>query len=153
MEMRMKPNGHRRRINFSAGLRPNGQIHLNFGKGAVMNRKLSTMKSIMLTAALAAGISGLARADDSSMNLFTGDSYAYFNGGKNFPYGKPVLDNVPSTYRPTPPQHALEFQQQHFPYVNAINSNAPSTAGAVFHPHDELPSVYGEPAVTKSAGN
>jgi len=118
-----------------------------------MIRKLTTMKSVVLIAALAAGISGIARADDSSMNIWTGDSYAYFNGGKNFPYGKPVLDNAPSTYRPTPPQDALAFQQQHFPFVNPVDSTAPSIAKSDFHPHDELPSIYGEGTVAKSAGN
>jgi len=91
-----------------------------------MNRKFSMMKSIMLVAALAAGVSGLARADDSSMNMWTGDSYAYFNGGQNFPLGKPVLDNAPSTWRPSPQQDALSFQQRHFPFALVVD-NAPST--------------------------
>jgi hypothetical protein len=39
------------------------------------------LKSIAVTAALVAGVSGIARADDSSMSRLTGDSYAYFNGG------------------------------------------------------------------------
>lgn len=112
-----------------------------------MNRKSSMIKSIVLTAALAAAVSGLARADDSSMNPFTGDSYAYFNGGKNFPYGKPVLDNAPLPYRPGPPQHALEFQREHFPFVVPVDREATSTAKVVSHPHDELPSVYGEATV------
>jgi hypothetical protein len=114
-----------------------------------MNRKSSMMKSIVIAAALAAAVSGLARADDSSMNPFTGDSYAYFNGGKNFPYGKPVLDNARLPYRPGAPQHALEFQREHFPFVNTVDSDAATVAAAkaVFHPHDELPSVYGETTV------
>jgi hypothetical protein len=115
-----------------------------------MNRKSSMMKSIVLAVALAAGVSGLARADDSSMNPFTGDSYAYFNGGKNFPDGKPVLDYAPLPYRPGPPQHALEFQREHFPYVNSVDSVATSTAKAT-PPHDELPSVYGEANVATGA--
>ena len=44
-----------------------------------MSSKLSIVKSIVVSAALAAGVSGMARADDSSMNPFNGDSYAYFN--------------------------------------------------------------------------
>jgi len=118
-----------------------------------MNRKFSMMKSIMLVAALAAGVSGLARADDSSMNMWTGDSYAYFNGGKNFPYGKPVLDDAPSTYRATPPQDPMAFQRQHFPFENPVDNAAVATSRPVFHPHDELPSIYGEPTVAKNAAN
>jgi hypothetical protein len=111
-----------------------------------MNRKSSMMKGIVIAAALAAAASGLARADDSSMNPFTGDSYAYFNGGKNFPDGKPVLDYGPSAYRATPSQDPMAFERQHFPYVNSVDSDAASFAAAktVSHPHDELPSVYGE---------
>jgi hypothetical protein len=55
-----------------------------------MNRSRNVMtKQLLLTAALAAGMSGAAVANrggdsgDSSMNPFTGDSYAYFHGGHN----------------------------------------------------------------------
>jgi hypothetical protein len=33
---------------------------------------------MLLTAAIGVGVSGMARADDSSMNPFIGDSYAHF---------------------------------------------------------------------------
>jgi hypothetical protein len=103
-----------------------------------MNRKFSMMKSIMIAAALVASVSGLARADDSgSMNMWTGDSYRYFNGGQNFPYGKPVLDNAPSTYRATPPKDALTYEQTHFPYANLGVSDAPST-NRPSYPEDAL---------------
>jgi hypothetical protein len=52
-------------------------------------RRNAMMKQLLLTAALATGISGVAIANrggdsgDSSMNPFTGDSYAYFHGGHN----------------------------------------------------------------------
>lgn len=46
-----------------------------------MNSKFSVTKGIVVAAALVAGVSGVSRADDSSTNPFTGDSYAYFNGG------------------------------------------------------------------------
>ena len=75
-----------------------------------MNRKSSMMKSIVLTAALVAGVSGLARADDSSMNPFTGDSYAYFNNG-DLPRGdKPVFDKSASTWRQENPKGVPERQ-------------------------------------------
>lgn len=119
-----------------------------------MNRKSSTMKGAVLMAALLAGVSGLANADDSSMNIWTGESYAYFNGGKNFPYGSPVLDYGHSTYRATPPQDAFAYQQQHFPFVNAVDSGAPSVAGSsIVPPHDELPRSYTSAPVVKSASN
>jgi hypothetical protein len=44
-----------------------------------MNSKFSIVKSLMVAAALAAGASGMARADDSSMSRFGGESYADFN--------------------------------------------------------------------------
>src|SRR2546430_1256467 len=72
---------------------------LNYSKGAVMNSKLSMMKGMVLAVALAAGGSGVARADDSSMNPFTGDSYSYFNGGDLPRGGKPVFDKAPSFWR------------------------------------------------------
>ena len=102
-----------------------------------MSRKqYSLSKQLMVAAALALGASGVALADDSSMSLFHGDSYAYFNGGQVFPNGKPVLDYAPSTYRPTPPQDPLTFQQQHFPFKLAVD-NAPSTYRAT-PPKDAL---------------
>jgi hypothetical protein len=86
------------------------------------------------------------------MNMWTGDSYRYFNGGQNFPYGKPVLNYGPSTYRATPPQDPMAFQQQHFPFVNPVDSNAVATSSpVVVHPHDELPSIYGEAPAATSA--
>ena len=118
-----------------------------------MNGKLSTLKSIVVAAALVAGVSGLAHADDSSMNMWTGDSYRYFNGGQNFPYGKPVLNYGPSTYRATPPQDPMAFQRQHFPFANPIDNNSVATSRPVSQPHDELPSTYGEAPVARSATN
>ena len=41
-----------------------------------MSSKFSMMKSMLLTAAIAVGVSGIARADDSSMSRFGGESYA-----------------------------------------------------------------------------
>jgi len=39
----------------------------------------SRSKSLYVAAALALGISGAALADDNSISMWTGDSYAYFN--------------------------------------------------------------------------
>jgi len=49
---------------------------------------LLTMQFVTATA-LALGVSGIALADDSSMNPFTRESFAYFNGGQN--RGKPNM--------------------------------------------------------------
>jgi hypothetical protein len=119
-----------------------------------MSRKQHSLsKQLVVVAALALGTSGVALADDSSMNMWTGDSYAYFNGGRNFPDGKPVLDYGPSTYRPTPPQDAPAYRRQHFPIVNAVDSSASSIAGSLAPPHDQLPRSYTAAPVLKSASN
>jgi hypothetical protein len=69
-----------------------------------MNSKFSMLKSIVVAAALAAGVSGVARADDSSMNPFTGDSYAYFNGGNlGHTTNPPVFARGPSAWRQSNP--------------------------------------------------
>ena len=74
-----------------------------------MSSKFSIMKSVVLTAALVAGVSGMARADDSSMNPFTGDSYAAFNGGHNLPQGgNPVYDKSASSWRQSNPNGLSE---------------------------------------------
>ncbi len=75
-----------------------------------MNRKVSMLKSMVVAVALVAGASGIARADDSSMNPFTGDSYAYFNRG-DLPRGdKPVFDKTPSAWRQANPNGLSERQ-------------------------------------------
>ena len=83
-----------------------------------MNRKVSMLKSMVLAVALVAGVSGIARADDSSMNPFTGDSYAYFNGGDLPQHGKPAFDKAPSTWRQANPNGLSERQ------LEALSSEA-----------------------------
>jgi hypothetical protein len=58
------------------------------------------MKRVLLATALAAGASGVASADDSSMSRVGGDSYGYFNG-------QPI-DNSPSAWRQANPQGLSE---------------------------------------------
>ena len=78
-----------------------------------MNSKVSMMKSIVVAVALVAGVSGLARADDSSMNPFTGDSYAYFNGGYDRPQiANATSDQAPSAWRQANPDGLSERQFQ-----------------------------------------
>ncbi len=73
-----------------------------------MKSKVPMIKSAVAAIALAAGISGIARADDSSMNPFTGESYAYFNGGNLPQGGKPVFDKTPSAWRQSHPNGVSE---------------------------------------------
>ena len=76
-----------------------------------MSRKLSMLKSIAVTAALVAGVSGMARADDSSMDPATGDSYAYFNGGNiGHITNPPVFAKGPSAWRQSHPNGLTENQ-------------------------------------------
>jgi hypothetical protein len=69
-----------------------------------MNGKFSTIKGIALMAALVAGLSGVARADDNDMARLGGDSYAYFN---NAP-----IDKSPSAWRQANPNGVSERQLQ-----------------------------------------
>jgi hypothetical protein len=63
-----------------------------------------TDEESVLAAALVVGASGVARADDSSMNPFTGESYAYFNGGYDRPaIANSTFDNAPSAWRQSNP--------------------------------------------------
>jgi hypothetical protein len=77
-----------------------------------MNGKFSKMKLIAVIAALVAGVSGAARADDNSMSIWNGDSYAAFNGGRDFPYGKPTFNTAPSAFRQTNPNGLSEREYQ-----------------------------------------
>jgi hypothetical protein len=77
-----------------------------------MSSKVSMLKSIALTAALVAGVSGIARADDSSMNPLIGDSYAAFNGGNLPKTGNPGYDNSPSSWRRANPDGLSMRQYQ-----------------------------------------
>jgi hypothetical protein len=69
-----------------------------------MNSKFWMLKSIALIGALAAGVSGVARADDNSMSRFGGESYAYFNSA--------VVDKAPSAWRQANPNGVSERQLQ-----------------------------------------
>jgi hypothetical protein len=79
-------------------------------KGIVMTGNVhALMKTVVLAAALVVGASGVARADDSSMNPFTGESYAYFNGGYDRPaIANPTFDNANSAWRQSNPNGLSE---------------------------------------------
>ena len=58
------------------------------------------MKRLVLAGALAVCISGMARADDSSMNPFIGESYSAFNGGnERTKNSNPTFDPTPAAWR------------------------------------------------------
>jgi hypothetical protein len=64
------------------------------------------VRKAILCAALCAGAmaAGVARADDSSLNPFTGESYAAFSGGYNRPaVSNPSVDRAPSAWRQANP--------------------------------------------------
>jgi hypothetical protein len=69
-----------------------------------------SLKKAVLAVALAAGSVGLAYADDSSMNPFIGDSYAYFNDGNLPQQHSPAYDNSASTWRQDHP-NGLSFRE------------------------------------------
>jgi hypothetical protein len=64
------------------------------------------MKSLVVAVALAAGVSSIARADDSSMSRFTGDSYRAFHENN------PVVDKSASSWRQANPNGLPERQYQ-----------------------------------------
>ena len=74
-----------------------------------MNSKVSMMKSLVVAVVLAAGVSGLARADDGGMGRFS-DSYAYFNSQ--------TIDKSPSAWRQANPNGLSERQ------LEALSSEA-----------------------------
>ena len=77
-----------------------------------MNSKFSIVKSVVVAAALAAGVSAIARADDSSMGRFGGDSYSYFNSAP--------VNNAPSTWQANNSNGLSERELQ------ALSSDAPA---------------------------
>jgi len=100
-----------------------------------MSRKISMMKSIVVAVALVAGVSGIARADDSSMNPFTGDSYAYFNGGDLPRNGNPVFDKASSAWRQSNPNGLSERVLQSYSAPGeAWHLNKPAFASVAADP-------------------
>src|ERR1700675_4828558 len=97
---RREPNDHRREVHRSM-ISADLTIHL---QGAVMNSKVSMMKSIVVAVALATGVSGIARADDSSTSRFGGDGYAYFH------QDKPIVSKAPTGFRQSNPNGLSESQ-------------------------------------------
>ena len=74
-----------------------------------MSSKFSTMKSVVIIAALAAGVSGMARADERS----------------SFHEDKPVVENSTSAWRQSHP-HGLSVSE-----FQSLSSEAPAFNGGV----------------------
>ena len=88
-----------------------------------MSIRVFAVRNVAVAVAVAAGFSGVARADDSSMNPFTGDSYASFNGGNLGHITKaPVFVETPSSWRQANPKGLSERQLQ------ALSSEALASA-------------------------
>jgi hypothetical protein len=95
----------------------------------MIGKKHLRMKQIVLAAGLVAGATGLgvARADDSSLNPFTGESYAAFNGGDNRPaVVNPAFDTAPSAWRQANPNGLSERVLESY--------SAPGEAWHLVHP-------------------
>jgi hypothetical protein len=84
-----------------------------------MNNKVSMLPSVAMAVAFATCVSGVARADDSSLNPFTGDSYASFNGANVGQMTKPpVIVKMSSSWRQANPNGLSERE------LEALSSEA-----------------------------
>lgn len=94
------------------------------------------MKRLILAGALAVGVSGMARADDSSMNPFTGESYNAFNGGKDRTANtNPPLDPAPAAWRMENPDGLSERVLQSYSGFGEVwKVNRPGFASAASDP-------------------
>jgi hypothetical protein len=88
-----------------------------------MSRKpYSLSRQLVVATALALGTSGVALADDSSMNPFTGDSYKYFN--------RPVVSNAAAapSWRQSHPNGLSDRELQ------ALSSSGLAASAPEFNP-------------------
>ena len=100
-----------------------------------MSRKPNSWsKQLVVAAAFALGASGVAVADDSSMNPFTGDSYKYFNGGQNLgnpgQFNRPVVSNAPAapSWRQSHPNGLTDHELQ------ALSASGLAASAPEFNP-------------------
>ena len=103
-----------------------------------MSSRFSMMKSIVVTVALVAGASGMARADDGT-NAPIGDSYPYFR------LGEPLVDSAASSSRQSATNGLSEREMQALPSESPVfqvpspDASAPASTNAPSwrqsHPH------------------
>ena len=101
-----------------------------------MSGQFSMMNCILVTAALVASASGMARADDASANPSPDDSYAWFR------LGEPVVGSSPLSSPQNATDGLSEREMQAIPsesplYPSPNPSQAPNAASAwrQSHPH------------------
>jgi hypothetical protein len=101
-----------------------------------MNRKLyPLMKSVVVAGVLGLGMSGVANADDSSMNPFQGESYKDFNGGNDRSQAvNPDFNNAPSEWRQTHPEGVPERTLQSYSAPGPAWKDPPVFAAAPSDP-------------------
>ena len=95
-----------------------------------MSRKPHSLsKQLVVAAALVLGTSGVALADDSSMNPFTGDSYKYFNGGPG-QFNRPLVGNAPAapSWRQSHPNGLTDHELQ------ALSASGLAASSPEFNP-------------------
>ena len=100
-----------------------------------MSHKLySLSKQLVVATTLALGASGVALADDNSMNPFTGESYKYFNGGhtlgESTRFNRQVFSDVPAdpSWRQSHPNGFTERELQ------ALSSSDLSASASQLNP-------------------
>jgi hypothetical protein len=83
-----------------------------------MNSKISMVKSLAVAVALAAGVSGSALANDSSLNPFTGDSFALCSAVIHVAHDF-VGFTTPTTASPRPTQANIRDATRPLPLARA----------------------------------
>ena len=118
----------------------------------MFRKPYSLSKQLVVATSLALGASGVALADDSSMNPFTGESYKYFNGGNTVGnaarFNRPVFSNVPAdpSWRQSHPNGLTERELQ------ALSSSDLSASAAQLNP-PVLASAPSDPSWRQSHPN
>jgi hypothetical protein len=122
-------------------------------KEQAMSRKpYSLSKQLVVATAFAIGASGVALADDNSMNPFAGDSYKYFNGGHNFgdpgQFNRPVFSSAPAapSWRQSHPNGLTENELQ------ALSASGLAASAAQLSP-PVLASATADPSWRRSHPN
>jgi hypothetical protein len=103
LDTRLAPNEYRREVHHPVSRVCPG-IHFPFHKGAVMSSKLSMMKTMVVTAALVAGVSGFAQAADNSTKArdFAIQNEYLQDQSTSMPHQSPPVDRSAAPADPIP---------------------------------------------------